>query len=211
MKKSLLVLALAFVCVLANAQFYVGGSLGANFASVKDDDGNKLGTISSFSIAPEVGYSITDKIDLGLAFGFGTMGAKPDGGDKSSTSAWEVAPYMRYSFVEFGKFKVLGKAKLYAQGVGKAEYLAATGEYTEFGLNIAPMLTYDISDKFVLFTDLNFLGFGFSYNKVKDDNSTTSFGLNIDANNVISLGGANLDVSDNFVDPLVKIGFAYKF
>ncbi|MDL2315155.1 hypothetical protein LJC16_02735, partial [Bacteroidales bacterium OttesenSCG-928-C19] len=124
---------------------------------------------------------------------------------------WQVAPYIRYSFVEFGKFKVLGKASLYVEG-SKNDLLATEVKTTEFGLNIVPMLTYDLSEKFALFTDLNFLGFGFAYNKVKDGNATTRFGLNIDANDVISVGGASVDMSNGtFSDPLIRIGFAYKF
>ncbi len=194
MKKILLVVSFICATMVASAQLYVGGSLGLGFGSVKDDDGNKLHSTTRFSLFPEVGFSFNEKLDLGISAGFGMNSRKPEGGDAVKTNSWEVAPYLRYSFVEFGKLKVMGKASLYVNG-SKTEQEEKT---TSFGLGIVPVLGYSVSDNFILLANLNFLGLDLSNTKIKDGNSTFNFGLNVNTNNVANTG--------NFA-----IGFAYIF
>ncbi|MDR2087690.1 MAG: hypothetical protein LBP72_11060, partial [Dysgonamonadaceae bacterium] len=110
---------------------------------------------------------------------------------------WGLAPYARYSFVEFGKFSVWGSAAL-AFGGGETGVGDNTEKFTAFGLDIHPVLKYDLSDKFTLLTNLNFLNIGFTQVNVKDAATVTNFGLGVDAGDVATLGAIN-------------IGFLYKF
>lgn len=198
MKKILLVVGFVFAGIVANAQFYAGGSLGFGMTSQKLDNGDKVGTETNFSIVPEVGYSLNDRLDLGISIGFGMDQYKPEGGEKTKSNAFMVAPYVRYSFVEFGRFKVMAKASLYAafgEDVDKVKT-------TDFGLAVAPVLGYNLSDNFILLANLNCFALGFDYNKVKDGPATTTFGLGFDSNNVANLGGGEVPFT---------IGFAYIF
>ena len=210
MKKVFLLVGLVCMGFLANAQFYAGGSLGFMNSVTKPNTGDSRDKFMGFNIAPEVGYSLSDKMDVGISVAFGTSKmtdfTDSDNERVRKGNEWSVNPYVRYSLVEYKRFKVLGKAT-FSLGMesGKTEVkIAGTTTSTDdpsvtnIGLSIVPMLTYDISDRFVLFTDLNFLGLGFTNSKIKDAESTTGFGLLFDANDVVNVGA-------------ITIGFAYKF
>ena len=75
--------------------------------------------------------------------------------------AWKVSPYVRYKM--FGLFK--DKLRLWAELNGyigmrfprNAEH-RLTNEYKMlYGAELHPVISYDISDKFMVFTALNFL------------------------------------------------------
>ncbi len=187
MKKVLLIVALALATFAgANAQWYAGGSLG--FESNSDKSG--IDPKSGFSLAPEVGYYLTDKFDIGLDFGFVT--GKNQSDDKFSY--WIIAPYARYSFLQFGKFEVLGKGSLFFSG-----YDFDNGDKgTEFGINVAPIVAYNLTDNFVLFTELNFVSLNFTSVSPDGGDTYTQFGLGVDANGIANTGN-------------IQIGMVYKF
>ncbi|MDR2011052.1 MAG: porin family protein [Bacteroidales bacterium] len=203
MKKLFLLVSFIFCVVLfANAQLYVGGSLGVNSTTYKPEAGEKT-SLFGFSISPEVGYSLNDKMDIGLEIGFSIASNKTEVTvDKINTTDFSIAPYFRYSFCSFGKFKILGKASLFF-GSHNVTTTPLAGDDIEIkssriGLAISPLFTYDVSDKLVLFTSLNFLNIGFTHNMYKDAGSETNFNLGLDMNNIKNLGN-------------VTIGAAYKF
>jgi long-subunit fatty acid transport protein len=211
MKKVFLLMVVAvFGMTTANAQLYLGGSLG--FESEKEKEAESKTT--TFTIAPEVGYSVSDKLDVGISLGI--LNSKLEKSfyefqgmnaffDEVKLSGWEVAPYVRYNMVQFGNFSVLAKASI-AFGGGKATVKIAgqeqEGKLSIIGVNIAPVLKYTLSDKFDLLANLNFMSVGFNQQKVKDGETTTNFGLNVDSNDVANLNGGEVPFT---------IGFAYKF
>ena len=203
MKKILFILSLAFASMAASAQLYVGGSVGFNSNGTKPE-GNAAGNTSwsRVIVSPEIGYALDEKMDLGLEFTFGLTTDKRDLlVDKKTATDWEIAPYFRYSILEFGKFSVLGKASVYVRGLN-SKTIPLTGSNIEsssttFGIGILPMLTYDISDKFVLFTNLNFLRVSFSSTSVKDFSKSSVFNLGANANDLLNVGN-------------IAVGFAYK-
>ena len=62
MKKILVAAVVAFSSLAANAQIWMGGSLGFDYT---DNDNSKA--VTTFTISPEVGYTLDEKWDLGLA------------------------------------------------------------------------------------------------------------------------------------------------
>ena len=54
MKKILMTLAVAFVAVAANAQVYVGGSLGVASSEIQGGD-----DVTTYQVLPEIGYTST--------------------------------------------------------------------------------------------------------------------------------------------------------
>ena len=84
MKKLFLSLIVAVCSLAASAQAYVGGQVGL----WRNTDANH----TSFNLAPELGYKLTNPGDLGLSIGFAhdyNKGLKLNG--------FEVDPYVRYT------------------------------------------------------------------------------------------------------------------
>jgi hypothetical protein len=200
MKKTVFIMFVAFLGVAyANAQTYVGGSLGFSSTTNDPKSGSKT-TVSAYSFDPEIGYNLDPKLDIGLEL---LLGAKKDGDTKSS--AFGASPYLRYSLLEFGQFSVLGKASLFVVGGStKANANAIENKTTSFGLNVAPILAFNLTEHISLLANLNFLSLNFIQTNRKvgstDLGKSTGFGLGIDANNVVNIGSQG-----------VTIGFAYKF
>jgi hypothetical protein len=189
MKKAILAMFMAITGLgFVNAQVYLGGSLGFNTSNSKPENGKKTDQ-SSFSFTPEVGYSLDQDLDLGLKLGF----SNNKNWDDTKSNAWAIAPYVNYSFVEFGRFSVWGQGELF---FGKSEENKVKS--TSFGLNIRPLLKYNLSDRFLLLTNLNFLNIGFAQTKIDKLRTDSSFDLGVNSNNVANTGN-------------ISIGFLYKF
>ncbi len=124
MKKVLVILALAFAAINANAQFYAGGALSIN--------GQKDNVI--FGLAPEIGYNITDKIAVGVAaplvFGDGY-------------SIISVDPYVRYYFLEAGPVRLFADANFEFSRTKIEDF-----SHNSWGVGIAPGVAVPISDRF---------------------------------------------------------------
>jgi hypothetical protein len=181
------VLGMGFV----NAQIYVGGSLSLGASSTKPEVGEDR-TNSSFTLAPEVGYRLSPDFEVGASLTIANS-TTDDGTTEVKSNSWALSPYARYSFIEFGKFSIWGQAGLSLSG-GEAN----AQKSTSFGLNIQPVLKYNLSDKFDLLTNLNFLNIGFSQTSIKDVSTTARFNFGVNSGNVANLGG-------------ITVGFLYKF
>jgi len=68
MKKVFFICSLIFSSIAVNAQLYLGGSLGFNTSVSKN--GSSESTSSGLTFAPELGYSLNDKFDIGGAISF---------------------------------------------------------------------------------------------------------------------------------------------
>lgn len=170
MKKLMMIAVMAVVAAIsASAQTYVGGSFG--YKNINPGDGeDKINTIT---IAPELGYNLSDKWAIGTTVDFDYT-KKGD----ASTTGFIVAPYARYTVahidkirlfldgtVEFGTYKVKGQDANSAWGIG-----------------VKPGVAYDVNDKVSLIAHVGF--FGYSDTHKFDGNKT--FALGVD--NTLSLG-----------------------
>ena len=194
MKKIILLAALSFAAVTVNAQWFVGGSVGFGTSTAKEGD-NKA-TFTTFGLNPEVGYSFHDRWDVGIegGYNFSTMKLDEDG-DKVKGGAWHVAPFIQYSAVEFKNFEIQFRADVHFAGGDL--FVDATGDLplghyndnfdaaTEIGLNITPIVAYNISDRFQIRAALNFASLGFNYTK-EGDLKTTDFGLAANTRNLMN-------------------------
>ncbi len=212
MKKGLLTVALVIATIFgASAQVWIGGAAGFNSNSIKNDDGNNILSASEFSIIPEIGYSVNDKIGVGLTLGFGTEGAKRRTNERISGSSFSIAPFVQYTALELGKFQLIGRATLgfdshTGYGFNEDGIVELIGDdnskLTSFGVNVTPFLHYVINDKFNVFGAMNFLSLNFASMSVKYDGeklgSVNVFNFGVDANNVANTGA-------------LQIGFIYKF
>jgi hypothetical protein len=212
MKKTFLTVCIAaMAAVSANAQLYVGGQLGFDTKKVTNPVSTDTTKMTQFIFGPEVGYSLNEKWDVGVNLNF-KIGSNKNYPNKETALGYSFAPYVRYTFAQFGDFKVLAKGSLFISGENiTSEYLSTPNSKvkasaSEFGATIYPMLAYSISEHFCLLTDLNFLGLNFVSGSTKQTagantvttSKYTAFGLNVNSDNAFSLGA-------------LRVGFVYVF
>ncbi|MBQ4520325.1 MAG: outer membrane beta-barrel protein [Bacteroidaceae bacterium] len=179
MKKIFLSLMVMVAAVAANAQIWVGGSLG--FRTYSED--KVANWKSTFSIKPEVGYDLSE--DLSIAIGLGYEMCKPEQGDNVSTLS--VNPYARYKFLKAGNFSVFvdggftfetgdyfvgkdGEAQQYEDENGVPQK-----DGSMFNIAIRPGVAYAINDNFSVVAHL---GDGLIY-RGGDNKAENGFALDI--------------------------------
>ncbi|MBR5552109.1 MAG: outer membrane beta-barrel protein [Muribaculaceae bacterium] len=171
MKKVLLSAVVVMMSFVASAQVWMGGSLGLDFTSADDE------VMTTFSFAPEVGYTLNDKWDIAIALNESFVVY-----DDIFANSISVEPYVRYTFAEanIASFFVEGGI-----GIGATE-LGIDGDIlgdsaTEFYIGFRPGVKVALSEKVGLVAKLGFFG----YQHVTD--SYSNFGLNIN-NNSLTFG-----------------------
>ena len=119
-------------------------------------------------------------------------------------NSWKIGAFGRYKAFKMGKFSLIADAELSFGGGGAKVGSTQFEKSSTFGLNIVPVLSYSLSEKFSIETSLNVLSFGFNQNVEKDPddnkykNVTNNFGFS-----------ANKGSYSGF--SAVKVGFVYKF
>jgi hypothetical protein len=202
----------------SNAQVFIGGELGLKFSGGNTKNGSTtIDSPTTFGIrfSPKVGFYLNDKFAIGgeVLLGTSIYNDKAVTNETTDTEVeWGIAPFVRYSVLEFGKFSVLfeGTAGLYG-----TSSKSKTGNTTvdlpstlSVGLIVAPLLSYELTEKISLEMELDFLSLGIvsttQTTKVSGSSdikrNNTYFGVGADSNNVL-----NSDLG------AVTIGFIYKF
>ncbi len=197
MKKIVLTSLLAvFAAASANAADYFVG--GAASLKLNDEHTNVMG------IAPEVGWKYNDNWDFGIGAGF------MYNGDLASADLVDIDRYeygvdlfARYKVAQWGNFKLLLKGTVGADfATYSSDMDAIDGETSiALGASIAPMVTYDVSEAFTLYANLNFMGISAGYTFENED-------LNIDDGWNIGLFGDSANVLNT---GSFQIGFLYNF
>jgi hypothetical protein len=213
MKKVILSAILALsAATMANAQLFVGGSVGfagdgttMPMPGTGDKDESYHGNFA-WQLSPVVGYTLNDKFLVGVIFGFGTNAGNTSnsttvGGTtvKSSTSnfAWSILPAARYTAFTLGKFGFAAEARIGISGTSSKREAAGVSiddpSTFTFGIGAVPVVTYGLTDHLVLFTYLNFLDAHFSRTSsgLPDADRKTSinaYGLGVDANALTTVG-----------------------
>ncbi|MBO8425638.1 MAG: outer membrane beta-barrel protein [Proteobacteria bacterium] len=197
MKKIVLTSLLAvFAAASANAADYFVG--GAASLKLNDEHTNVMG------IAPEVGWKYNDNWDFGIGAGF------MYNGDLTSADLVDIDRYeygvdlfARYKVAQWGNFKLLLKGTVGADfATYSSDMDAIDGETSiALGASIAPMVTYDVSEAFTLYANLNFMGISAGYTFENED-------LNIDDGWNIGLFGDSANVLNT---GSFQIGFLYNF
>ena len=190
MKKIILMAAFAVASVAASAQVYVGGSLG--FESRNAGEGKKASM--AFSIAPEVGYKLSDNLAVGIQLGYSATndekkeavaksgveemeGNKPEGG--KTYGIFNVAPYVRYTFAQ------TGAASFFVDGGVYASFLAGGTDGwkgTIFGVGVRPGVKFAASEKVDVVAKLGYIGWK-GANKDAQGNGFAKSAFGINANN----------------------------
>ena len=219
MKKVIIsfVVLVAAICS-SNAQVFVGGELGMGFDGGNTKHGSTTvdsPTTFEVRVSPKVGFYLNDNFAIGVEVLLGTSvynDKAVSNETKETELEWGIAPFARFSVLEFGKFSVLVEG---AAGVYGTSSKTKTGNTTvdlpstlSVGLNVAPLLSYSLTERINLEMELNFLSLGIGSTTQtteisgSDDikRNETYFGVGVDSNNVFN---RNLGA--------VTIGFIYKF
>ncbi|MCL2335145.1 MAG: hypothetical protein FWC57_03670 [Endomicrobia bacterium] len=194
MKKILTALVLSAIISASSfaadaGKYYAIGAIG--YLTDSTSYNGTSGTSSSesgyeFSISPQIGFNITDKLDAGLGFTYYTT-KKSSKYSSSGSTGYGIAPYVRYELAKSGDFRFLAKF-LVSYDTSKADYSGAQAVDT-YGLLLSPVVEYKVTKYFSLVATAGVLGLTFtSQGKV----NTTTFGFNR------GLGG-ELGVSFNFL------------
>ncbi|MBQ6189589.1 MAG: outer membrane beta-barrel protein [Bacteroidaceae bacterium] len=181
MKKLFLMAFMAICAVSANAQLWIGGSLGYDYDS--NYGGAKM---HALTISPEVGYNLSEKWAIACNIDY-NMAKIADGAmydarydvvlnTSACVHSFTINPYVRYTFAKAGiaSFFVDGG---FEGGFQKAEDLDAT---SIFGIGVQPGVALQISKKVCLVTKLGYLGY-----RHTDDRNQFGFGVN---NETITFG-----------------------
>jgi opacity protein-like surface antigen len=193
-----------------NAQVFVGGNLGFNASGGSQDDGiikTDKNTSTYFSFSPKIGKFLSEKVAAGVMLNFAYGKTTIPGNSVTINTGLEVGitPFLRYYAVRIDKFSVFGQANVGISSHGtknKVDNVSTDGpNTTNFFFSLVPGLSYDISDKLSLETNINLLNLSFNesivkFGTTKDVNTTFSAGAGL--NNIVTLGS-------------VSIGAIYKF
>ena len=217
-KNSILFLALAF-SGLINAQKFVGGGLGlktsnGNYTNYAEPQTTIKGKPSiSFSIQPMMGYIINEDFTVGLKIGIShssnDFSVDPNSNPlKRKETTFRISPFARYYFLKWNDLSVYMQTNLDVLSYsGKEIFTTSTTNLPStlmIGVGLIPAIQYDISERFGLFTNLNFLHIGYSFARTE----------RIVETNKIVTKGHSFDFSGNTDELLnvdgLQIGFYIK-
>ncbi|MBR6588945.1 MAG: outer membrane beta-barrel protein [Bacteroidaceae bacterium] len=165
MKKIFLTLMVMVAAVAANAQVWVGGSLG--FRTFSEAEG--AATKTTLDIKPEVGYDLSEDWSIAIALGYSMD--KPEEGDAISTIS--VNPYARYNVIKAGNFKAFLDG-----GFG----FESADEVNDWNIAIKPGIAYSLNENFCI---VGHLGDGLIY---RGGDTKSQNGIALDIFNGVSFG-----------------------
>jgi outer membrane protein len=129
---------------------FVGGSLGFSSVSTEQGPGNPDEKESIITIAPNVGYFLSDKMAIGLNFGF-SSGKVDDGVTVDKASALAFGPYFQYyKTIGESPFALVGEAGIQFAITKDKPAGAPTVTGNFFGFYVAPGVTYFFAKKWAL-------------------------------------------------------------
>ena len=161
MKKVIIIIAAALISLTANAQAYVGGAVSFDSSDP-----------STYTFAPEVGYSFNSTWSAGVVLGLG--------GQKDVYNSFYLTPYVRWTFLEDSPVKVfLDGAFCYGSYNPKA---ANASDLSGFQVAVKPGIAIPVNDRLSFVGHFGYLGYtsadtGFSMNGHAD-----GFGLGLSGN-----------------------------
>lgn len=178
MKKFLLVLVFVALGLVSNAQFFVAGSLSANYSGGETVYASH--TIeyspksSGFSVTPAVGYMIPGKsYGFGLGLGYAYSSVK-DSMAKDFTNTFDFGPFFRYAYAKFDKITLYVDAKMPVSVAKSKEKLGSVtydGDKSfSIGGRLIPGLTYKFNNHILFTTEIGLLSI--NYNHTKTTSST---------------------------------------
>lgn len=177
MKKFILFFALAIISLTSYAQkFEIAGTT----SFWRNTDKNT----TSFEIAPELTYELTEKWGIGASVSYGQE--RENDGVISTDKVFTIAPYARYTYFDKEIISLFIDG-----GVGLAKVKSEIGSESEtktgFEAGLKPGIAIKVAERFKFISKIGFLGYKKNYPQ-----SGKAFGFNLSGENI-------------------AVGFAYMF
>lgn len=201
MKKLFIALAFLAVSMMANAQFFVAGSISANHSSGETIYSNHTINYNpkhnGFSVTPAFGYMIPGKTyGFGLGLGYAYSSVK-EGLCKDFTNTFDFGPFFRYAYARFDKITLYVDAKMpisISQANTKIGDVVNEGNNTfAIGGRLIPGLTYKFNSHVLFTTEIGLLSINYNHTKTTsaDGNVTVKaddFKLGANTRQIASFG-----------------------
>ena len=216
MKKLFFAFTFLAVSLIANAQFFVAGSVSANHTSGETRYKTPFTTVdlapvkSGFSVTPAFGYMIPGKsYGFGLGLGYAYASEKDNdwtdsNGDvivesykKNYSNTFDFGPFFRYAYARFDKITLYFDAKI-PVSVAKAKEKIGNVTYDDnksfsIGGRLIPGLTYKFNNHILFTTEIGLLSINYNHTKTTsaDGNvtvKTNDFKLGANTRQVASFG-----------------------
>lgn len=168
---------------------------------------------TSYTIIPKVGYIFNENWMVGLGVGYTNTENKVsmEGGDgeiKLTSNMFTANPYVRYTAWQVGRFSLAfqGDVNVGFGDLKMPDLVGGTGEEVkykkmQYGVNIAPVVQFDLSCNVMLESKFNFASLGYNYKEVKvGDAKSKNSGFNFGANS-----------NEAFTTGDIEVGFIVKF
>ena len=220
------VLFACMMAVCAQAQVFIGGSLGVDYQADKYTRGSVSANgdaFTAFEFSPMVGFEVSDKLAIGaqINFGFFSMNDRDDKPTKNNATLIGFAPFVRNTFVSVGNLSLLLETSIGINSVttkSTHESISVDGPTALiFGLNAVPVLSYSLTDRLSVEMRTNLLRLSLGsasikekYNDTEYKTTTTYFGLGVNPSGLPSMVMNELDMPLMSASPL-QIGMILKF
>lgn len=161
----------------ANGDIFISGAVGINSESTGDIKEN------AFTIAPSVGFFVSDNIAVGGRIGYTSLKSEEPGVDDITESELAIGAFGRYYATPASDFSLFAELGVeYASA--KVEQGPAELTVNGFGVALAPGISYFVGSNWAIEASIAAL----SYSSVKPDvdgaEATNNFGLNVDFSNI---------------------------
>lgn len=206
----ILIALFSLLCLGLNAQVFIGGGIGFSSTTDEKENLNVLADKSSsmvFTFSPNVGGFVSENLALGIELNFSNF--KTENGIDSEfitkQSSIGINPYLRYYAWRLNKFSVFFQGNIGAEfsksSIDRGNTISDGPKVTKYYVSVFPGLSYDLSDKLLLETSINFLSFGYSQQISEDKTESfkkSGFYLGAGLDNMVNIGS-------------ISIGAKYKF
>ena len=188
MKKFFTVALVAMMAMAANAQVFVGGTVGVKSLSC---DGTSATT---FTINPELGYNLNESWAVGISVGYTTNNIAYDnnGGfagklDKS-VNTFSINPYVRYTYANFDKVNLFVDGMVSYANTGNSDV-----KVNAFGIGFQPGVAVNLNDKISFVAKLGQIGWSTAKADVDGAKAVNQIDFNLS-----SLAALNFGMYFNF-------------
>lgn len=215
MKKLFFALTFLAVSMMANAQFFVAGSVSANHTSGETRYETPFTTVdlapvkSGFSVTPAFGYMIPGKTyGFGLGLGYAYASEKDNdwtasNGDvivesykKNYSNTFDFGPFFRYAYARFDKITLYVDAKIPVSitdvNVRRGKVVEDVNKSFAIGGRLIPGLTYKFNNHILFTTEIGLLSINYMHTRVTSPKGavdvTDDFKLGANTRQVASFG-----------------------
>jgi hypothetical protein len=211
MKKLTVIISLVLISTLyGKSQFLIGGNVsfdGQGGKTVINDNTTKMTSTFSFDLSPQIGYRISEKMDIGayLSLGYNHTDNNEDPALIENRSFLGVRPFLRYYAFTLNKFSVYGEATLpftyYISKSHQGDTEFDDVKTVNLGVAAYPGMSYRISERVELTALIKLFTLGVSQSIEKTDDQKESFAqfhFGVDMDNIFTTGSINVGVIYRF-------------